>query len=388
MKLTITYEGHNETIIDLSEGFTSLAGVNNSGKSTINRALTWVTTGLPRGDSYMPWAGGAADARLEKGPNTVTRYRSASVNKYTVNGVDFKALGTSVPDEVFEALRLDDLNLQKQIKQYYILEESAGTVAKLINEVAGISESDEAIKNVKERLGESNKAKKSLETSIAAETLILQDTEWYQGAEESMADLSMVSAEIDVAEEREKRLVVLKNDIEYSQNLINSFPDYAETAYCLEDIYSEEVGIFELSGIHRQLSDILAGISNIDMTRYEVLEEADLSPIAELDNEVSNLVRTYGDLTSLAYQFRDTDLKKFDVLEEADLSKITEVEYTVASDEQVLVVLKELMTAQANCLQIEGQIIDFQAELAKIKDICPECGQLIGEVHGLDYICR
>jgi exonuclease SbcC len=81
--------------------------------------------------------------------NVIERVRTASRNEYIVNGTVLEAFGTDVPEEVEKILRIDQYNIQSQMDMPFLLANSPGEAARLLNQAASIDEIDVALSGLK-----------------------------------------------------------------------------------------------------------------------------------------------------------------------------------------------------------------------------------------------
>jgi len=161
------FQSHAETRLDLAPGVNLVCGPSDSGKTAILRALRWLATNRPSGEEFRSHWGGdttAVEIALYDGAE-VRRFRSKGVNAYTTvpvgdgDGHVFKAIGSDVPEPVVELLNLDPLSWQGQMDAPFLLSESPGEVARVLNEVADLDKIDTAVTNVNRMLRE-NRAKR------------------------------------------------------------------------------------------------------------------------------------------------------------------------------------------------------------------------------------
>ena len=104
------FQSHKDTFIELSPRFNCIIGAGHSGKSSLVRALGFLF--------YNDWHncfarfGEVAEviATLENG-TVITRIKGEGVNKVIVNGVVFENFGSTLPEEVSNALGITPLQI-------------------------------------------------------------------------------------------------------------------------------------------------------------------------------------------------------------------------------------------------------------------------------------
>jgi len=202
--LTIqNFQSHGKSKLEFHPGVNVIVGSSDSGKSAIIRAMRWIIYNRPSGDSIRSWWGGETSCEITVDGNGITRCRG-KVDKYQIqvegkNVQEFKAIGTSVPEEVSRLLNIDTINLQYQLDSPFLLSVSAGDVAKHFNAVARLDKIDTGMSNV-------NSAIRSLE----------QEIKYKEGQEKILQEgvskydhLEKFEAEVEVLEEKEKQFDTL-----------------------------------------------------------------------------------------------------------------------------------------------------------------------------------
>lgn len=169
------FQGHAHTVIDFSDGVTVLCGETNNGKTAILRGLTWLLTNRPNGIGFVShWAktarqNGTLQVATGKkcmvkvsfttddgSTHEVSRIRSATDNKYVVDGTELSAIGSDVPEEVSSLLGIKAVNRQSQDDGYFFLTLTAGQMAASLNELVHLDTIDEAYGYAHRRKVETN----------------------------------------------------------------------------------------------------------------------------------------------------------------------------------------------------------------------------------------
>jgi exonuclease SbcC len=147
------FQSHARSRLELHPGVNVVTGSSDSGKSALVRALVWLVKNRPQGFAFKSTFARRRDAtlvRVEFADGTwVERERSGDENCYLMSGgAELEALRADVPDEVNKALTLEDYNVQGQHDGYFLLQSSAGEVARMLNEVVGLDVIDTTLKRV------------------------------------------------------------------------------------------------------------------------------------------------------------------------------------------------------------------------------------------------
>lgn len=152
-QLTIqNFQKHSRFNIEFDKFITTITGETDSGKSSIIRALKWVSRNHPQGDSFIREGTKGTTVRLLIGPDKISRKRSKSTNTYNLNEKEFKAFGFDVPDTISNILNLDDINFQGQHDPPFWFSLSAPEVSRQLNSVVDLGIIDTALSTVGKRV--------------------------------------------------------------------------------------------------------------------------------------------------------------------------------------------------------------------------------------------
>jgi len=290
------FQSHEETHLTFNPGVNIIIGPSDSGKTAIIRALQWVIWNRPSGDSIRSHWGGKTSVELVTEEGTVLRIKDKG-DSYglTIGGrkdLDFKAFGTSVPEEITQLLNINETNLQKQLDSPFLLSLSPGDVAKHFNKVAKLDKIDTSLQNINSGIRE-----------------LTADIKYAEGQEltltENLGDfdhLEKMEVEIEVLEGMESRL---SSQRKIREKLMDWCCSYQETDMAI-DVESELLQyeeplnkIFELKEQYGDLKhDRLAlhlVISNIEMTEEDIEDQQDLLSI---ETNVTNLLVLYKEVNT------------------------------------------------------------------------------------------
>ena len=138
------FEAHERRLIEFSPTLTTLCGKTDSGKSSIVRALRWVTMNVPAGTPFMRWGTAYVRAILKFDGHLLIR-RAGDKNVYKLDGKKSAAFGRNVPDGIASLLNISDLNFQRQIEGPFWLSQSAPQVSRELNAIIDLGVIDEVM---------------------------------------------------------------------------------------------------------------------------------------------------------------------------------------------------------------------------------------------------
>lgn len=175
------FQSHKDSTLNLSPGVNLIVGQSDSGKTAILRALKWLATNRPLGDSFVTWdkkGPTEVEVILDNGGKTKL-YLKHMQGRYSFahasDEQEWNAIGAVVPETVTQALNISELSWQSQMDAPFLLSSSPGEVARTLNEVADLDKIDSTLVNIN-RMARDNRSelmttaehKRDLEISLSA----------------------------------------------------------------------------------------------------------------------------------------------------------------------------------------------------------------------------
>jgi exonuclease SbcC len=297
------YQSHADTELEFHPGVNVLVGSSDSGKSAIFRAMAWVMTNRPLGNAFCRW--GTKKTRVEltiDSDTTIGRTKSKSENNYLFQGRELLA-GTEVPEDIQRTLKIDPvINIQQQISAPFLLSSSPGEVAAFFNDIAGLSDIDCSIKNLKGWQAGHIRVIKRLDLDI----------EKQQAQVDEMKYLDQAERDLEALEQKQSELKQIQVDYKQIKDLLHKHSRCSET---LDEVSvkANAVGTVnklvqktkDLDTLRQKAESLAKTIQWYEMSRRAMLE---LESRAEAVDQLS----TIGDKMDKLVKIRDqiTGLKK------------------------------------------------------------------------------
>lgn len=340
----INFESHKHTVIDFHGGFNCISGKSGHGKSSIRRAIGWVTDNRPIGIGKMSWwiqnkkklTGTASVTITMANGNVVKRERSPVENVYYVNGVKLEAVGSDVPEDVTKALGFSDINIQKQFDPQFLIARSPGEVAQYLNKIVNLDDIDYYQTAIKSKKTDCAKAIKANDERLKMITEQLSKLDWVEKAETIIAEYTALA---ELVKTKEVEVQQLKYEL-------SSYDDWTrklEQCSCLD-----------------RAEELIQAISAIKIDRTE---------IQQLQRELT-LYNSYDTV--------DVDMEKAEKL----INKIEKFRSIIKDDKaEVATIKEELASYKAlgdSIVNIEIEMVPYEQELATV-EVCPTCGKSMYE---------
>jgi|GEM_PF-1939179 len=151
------FQSHKKSSLTFHKGVNVIVGDSDSGKSGIMRSLLWGITNKPSGGGFVShWAKNEkghqnkpCSSKIYKDNRELVRIREKTSNQYKLEGVEsFGAMRGDIPEQVAEFLNMSDVNIQHQHDRPFLLFETSGEVARVLNRVVKLDVIDKALSGI------------------------------------------------------------------------------------------------------------------------------------------------------------------------------------------------------------------------------------------------
>jgi len=237
----VNYQAHKDSTLGFSSGLNVITGKSCSGKSSIIRAIRLCLLNTPKGDSFRPFGIDKKETtkvHLSFDDGEVIRERNGvSVNHYLDgSGTEYKALRTDVPSEISDITRMDDLNIQVQAQQWFMLSDKPGDIAKAFNKVADLDRMDVILKSINSKVLRSTSMIKFLEGELASTEERVAEFSWTEEADFDLAYIESETSKFNALLDEEEKLSGIVNHIIEVQEKVNKYSLLEEAGKKLSDM--------------------------------------------------------------------------------------------------------------------------------------------------------
>lgn len=267
------FQAHKSSELSLHPGINVVTGSSDSGKSSIIRALMWLFTNKPAGESFRTWkSDGNIIVSANIGGRTISKTRIDSKNTYKIDGVEYEATGTTPFKELLEATKINEYNYQTQHQPYFLLQDSSGKVAEKINEVIGLNVIDRLLSNLRSMLTDKKKLSASILTDIESQKRDLSNYDNLEQVEKIIVEIEDYDSDISVISTEYVAISSLLTRIRANQARMNELPDYTGADIIITKIRDLTR---EIDALDRRISTISRICESIDQLQSS-LEEAEI----------------------------------------------------------------------------------------------------------------
>lgn len=200
------FQSHLDTTLELSPGVNILVGDSDSGKSAVIRALQWLVTNRPSGDSFVNANAKTVSVEITTPTGTASRHRKPK-NGYTINGETFTAVARTVPEELRSVIDLQPINFQGQLLgQYFLVLDTPGEISRYLSTIFGFEIVDLLVAGIKQ-------AHQQVQYAITAAE------EHLENVEREIATLATVETLEPLVTEVESLVTVIEQGAQYETSL-------------------------------------------------------------------------------------------------------------------------------------------------------------------------
>lgn len=204
------FQAHQHLKIDFSPRITTITGPSDRGKSAILRALVWVMTNKPNGDDFIRYGANECSVTVYIDDHVIERIKGKKRNIYILDGIEYKAIKTDVPEEISKIFNINQNNIQQQFDNIFWFSETAGEVGRNLNSIVDLDIIDFVMGNILSRFNTA----RSKNTTI--QELIEKQEQELEGEEKIALLKNMVEREEkleNILSEKEKQTEVLEKDL-------------------------------------------------------------------------------------------------------------------------------------------------------------------------------
>lgn len=189
------FQAHRKLVLELDPGITMITGRTDIGKSAIIRALYWLVFNRPEGSKFISWGQDRVLVGLKLDDKRIRRVRTKTENLYLLEAHAFTAFGNEVPGEIQQALKLGEVNFQQQYDPPFWLQDTAGAVARQLNQVVDLGIIDRSLAHLAQAVRQARSNLEVTEQRLEEAKQRLQDSKWAEAFDSDLQQLERVAAE-------------------------------------------------------------------------------------------------------------------------------------------------------------------------------------------------
>jgi exonuclease SbcC len=264
------FQRHESLTIEFDPQITTLIGPSDAGKSAIIRALLWLATNRPAGDSFVRHGSELASVSLWVDGHKITRQRGKGVNRYSIDGKELAAFGQGVPEEISRLLNIDEINISRQHQPHYLFADSPGEVARQLNAVINLGAIDATLAKLGAELRQAKAVVGVSEQRLATARADRDRLAWVGEAEQS---LLLLEQKIEAGQEIRQRASRLASLLDTSKSAQQAKDRLAEAVPAAQTAAKAATTAFACRTRVERLRGFVERLERGEQERYRVQKE-------------------------------------------------------------------------------------------------------------------
>lgn len=300
------FQSHKDTTLELSDGMNVIWGPSDNGKSSIMRGIRWVALNRPQGDDFRRHNTNQTNVTLSTENFDIKRKKSNSKNEYEIGETVFKALRSTIPEDVQTSLNLTEANIQQQHEVYFLVDKSPGQRSKILNEVAGLQLMDKFLKKTNSDIKVINSNINDLNSDIEDTDANIKQLDWLNKADIFLKKLEKYKNQLEENEDRYEFISEIIEEIEELENEKSKFMS-DQCINDLDELIKLKKKIFEAQNGY---DHIMAKLNKIDViiNKLDSMKVIDLSELEKLQHKIVFLEEKYKCVQYIIEEIEDNEL--------------------------------------------------------------------------------
>lgn len=301
------FQCHKKLRLELDK-ITTIIGPSDRGKTALLRLIKWVCLNEPNGDDFISHGEEECKASLIIDSRRVTRKKSKLENAYYLGKDVFKSFRTSVPEEISEHIKVNDLNFQDQHKPPFWFFESAGKVSKELNSIVDLEIIDSTLASV---VAKTKKARATFEVcEVRLEEARKERTKlkWIKQFDTQLTELENTNERLTTNQRRCTRLSEMLGNVETLSEGLEEAGRALQAARnaCeeMEEGHARWIKVTKNIGSLRELLTQIKDLEQIVDTRPPNLSvlEKNMPSITQISNQREDLTSLLQDIIKTEYE--------------------------------------------------------------------------------------
>lgn len=259
------FQAHSQLVLDVGR-VTTIVGDSDRGKSAILRALVWLLTNKPSGDSFIKRGTDSTTVSATIDGHVVTRTKGKRDNVYTVDGEEFRAFGSSVPEPVEALARVAAESIARQMDPSFWVGLSGGQLADELNGTTGIRLASDVSKRNSSEEKEASRDIKAAQEQVDTLKGKIDKLDGVRWVADALDDLAIAEQSIDAEAWQVRR-------VSDALHFVESTAGYNTTASDLAD-QLDELGelVAECDAMQSALDLVQKTKRDLDQLRQDIEE--------------------------------------------------------------------------------------------------------------------
>jgi DNA repair exonuclease SbcCD ATPase subunit len=308
------FQSHKNSILEFDKGVNIIIGKTDSGKSAIIRAIKLITFNKPSGDDYRSDWGGVTKVHLTTDENKISRIKSNKDNLYVLDKLEFKAFGQNVPNEIKNALNMDELNFQLQLDSPFLLSQSSGQISVFFNKIAKLDKIDISLFNIQKEIRDTTNLLKYTDEEINEKESKIKEFDYLLEFEEKIIEIELLGKRFVQITDSCNKLIDWENDyVELTEKIeiiINSISQENEINNILLLIEEKNKKELKYTSLKQLALEIFYIAQKINHKKKEISSEVLVNSILDLQSNYKKHLTTINKIQKLYKDIADIKISR------------------------------------------------------------------------------
>ena len=378
MKIRVkNYQRHKDSQLEVNPGVTALVGKSDHGKSSIVRAINWFCFDRPRGNAFVRKGTSSVEVSIDN----IAHKKDKSKNWYEVDGELVET------NKATASINISEVNIQRQHDTPFLLDASAGEVARKLSDLIDLTRPQTILKNLKKKGTSLQNKRISL---LELKESYNQELNKYVGLVKYKRRLAVFESKRLEIEKNKTALVTLQaalNNATGALLRVQAIPKteglQATVAALLQRVTDAEKVLSNLRNLERAVSVATEKANN----RIESVKPLISSCKEIMDNAytLSSRKENLDNISATLIRLRKLNVCLLKYKQNSDLKNVTEKYLEeIILNKKIEQVCSAGVLATMAAADIKDEIEEKLKEINNLKKelkICPLCGS---EFHGID----
>lgn len=316
------FQTHKDVQVTFGDRITCITGASDRGKSAILRALIWVMTNRPTGDSFIRYGTDETRVTVCVDGHTVQRIKGKKRNIYILDDVEFKAIKSDVPDEIASLFNVGENNIQQQFDPIFWFSSTAGEVGRNLNKIVNLDIIDYTLSALQTQ-------NKQIKTEADVLAGLIEEQERVLDNVEEITAIQKIIDRVDNIEKQYGECVKQTNKLKTSIQELKSVSGYLERAEKWEerqrqlDILTDQY--IEMVNQLSQLEEAICDVAKLDDIIRQTDVPENLFAIADRaltgNEQLKNVRKEFKKLASLVEDLKDAEKAITDAVLKANVAE-------------------------------------------------------------------
>jgi exonuclease SbcC len=292
------HESWVDRTFNFHPGVNILVGLSDAGKSSILRAIRLVADNEPnknKTDGNPVFKNDAASDKENASVQmifaddiSVSRIKGKVTNQYDLQIEDnkiqeFKAFASIIPDEINDAVSLNEVNIQKQKELPFLISQNSADRGRFFNQVAGLDNIDKSQKYANSKVLEAGREATTCEKEVDRVSAEINKLDFIPKLEQKVEKLEALGQDqtklrqkidqIQIMQDNWKRINVQLSKLPHASILISFEKKIKHTNVLIAQFDRKTIQLKTLENLHNKWNVLKSDISDVESVDIESLSE-------------------------------------------------------------------------------------------------------------------